>query len=145
MIGLLQRMRSAQVTVGGKVVAAAGAGITVLIGVERGDDEHQADRLLERLLGYRVFPDADGKMNLSVRDRNGAILLVPQFTLAADTGKGMRPSFTPAADPDEGARLFDYLVRQARRTYPLVACGVFGADMLVTLTNEGPVTFWIES
>ena len=144
MVGLLQRVSQASVNVEGQTVGAIGRGILVLVGIERGDDEAKADRLLERLIGYRVFPDAEKKLNLSVRDMNRAILLVPQFTLAADTGKGMR-RFTPAADPDEGARLFDYLVRQARRAYPLVACGVFGADMQVTLTNEGPVTFWIGS
>jgi D-tyrosyl-tRNA(Tyr) deacylase len=143
MIGLLQRVSRVDVEVNGETVGEIGRGILVLVGVERGDDVARVDRLLERLLGYRVFADADGKMNLSVRDVNGGLLLVPQFTLAADTQKGMRASFTPAADPDTGRRLFDYLVAAARRAHPIVATGVFGADMRVTLTNDGPVTFWI--
>src|SRR3990172_5348317 len=114
MIGLLQRVRTARVDVDGKTVATIGPGLLVFIGVERDDDESGAERLLERLLGYRVFPDATGKMNLSVADVGGGLLLVPQFTLAADTDKGMRPSFTPAAAPEAGQRLFDYLVQQAR-------------------------------
>src|SRR3990167_2206100 len=115
----------------------------VLVGVERDDDEPRAERLLERLLGYRVFPDAAGKMNLSVADIGGGVLLVPQFTLAADTNKGMRPSFTPAATPEQGKRLFEYLVNRARTQYASVESGVFGADMQVALTNDGPVTFWL--
>ncbi len=145
MIGLLQRVRAAQVVVEGEVVGAIGHGLLVLIGVEQGDTEVQADRLLERLLGYRVFADADGKMNLSLRDVGGGLLLVPQFTLAADTHKGMRPSFTPAAAPQAGLRLFNHLVLQARNQYPNVASGRFGADMLVTLTNDGPVTFLLRT
>ncbi|HAO33523.1 MAG TPA: D-tyrosyl-tRNA(Tyr) deacylase, partial [Candidatus Competibacteraceae bacterium] len=121
MIGLLQRVSAARVEVEGKIVGAIETGLLVLVGVERGDTEAQADRLLERLLGYRVFADADGKMNRSLREIEGGLLLVPQFTLAADTRKGMRPSFTPAASPDEGERLFDYLVAQARRQHALVA------------------------
>jgi len=144
MIGLLQRVSQAAVSVDGKPVGAIGRGLLVLVGVERGDDESRADRLLERLLGYRVFPDADGKMNLSVQDIGGGLLLVPQFTLAADTNKGMRASFTPAAAPAEGQRLFEYLLTQARRRHANVASGVFGADMQVTLTNDGPVTFWLQ-
>jgi D-tyrosyl-tRNA(Tyr) deacylase len=144
-IGLLQRVRSAQVGIDGKTVGAIGAGLLVLVGVEQGDDTARADRLLERLLGYRVFPDAAGRMNLSIGDIGGGLLLVPQFTLAADTEKGMRPSFTPAAAPALGRRLFDYLVRQARAQHASVEAGVFGADMQVTLTNDGPVTFWLES
>lgn len=143
MIGLLQRVSSAQVSVGGKIAGAIERGIMVLVGVERGDDVAQADRLLERLLGYRVFADEEGKMNLSVRDIGGGLLLVPQFTLAADTAKGMRPSFTPAAPAEEGQRLFDYLLSQAQATHKHVAAGRFGADMQVTLTNDGPVTFWL--
>lgn len=144
MIGLLQRVSEARVSVDGEVVGAIGAGLIVLIGVERGDGEAQADRLLERLLGYRVFADADGKMNLSLRDIGGGLLLVPQFTLPADTRKGTRPSFTPAAAPDEGRRLFDHLVEQARQVHPQVAMGRFGADMQVSLVNDGPVTFWLQ-
>ncbi|OGI46173.1 MAG: D-tyrosyl-tRNA(Tyr) deacylase [Candidatus Muproteobacteria bacterium RIFCSPHIGHO2_01_FULL_65_16] len=145
MIGLLQRVSSARVEVADKNVGAIGRGLLVYVGVERDDNESRADRLLDRLLGYRVFPDTEGKMNLSVTDVNGGLLLVPQFTLAADTKKGMRPSFTPAAAPDAGRRLFDHLLAQARRQHPKVEAGVFGADMQVTLTNDGPVTFWLET
>jgi D-tyrosyl-tRNA(Tyr) deacylase len=143
-IGLLQRVTGASVKVDGKVVGAIGAGLLVLVGVERGDGEAQAERLLERLLGYRVFADGDGKMNLSLRDTGGALLLVPQFTLPADTRKGTRPSFTPAASPEQGKRLFDYLLETARRRHADVACGRFGADMQVALVNDGPVTFWLQ-
>jgi D-tyrosyl-tRNA(Tyr) deacylase len=115
----------------------------VLVCAERGDGEAEADRLLERLLGYRVFGDADGKMNLSLRDVQGGLLLVPQFTLAADTDKGMRPSFSPAASPADGERLFDYFVARARASYPAVESGRFGAHMRVSLTNDGPVTLWL--
>ncbi|MEK7816494.1 MAG: D-aminoacyl-tRNA deacylase [Pseudomonadota bacterium] len=145
MIGLLQRVSQASVAVEGKTVGAIGRGLAVLVGVERSDDEARAERLLERLLGYRVFPDTAGRMNLSVKDIDGGLLLVPQFTLAADTQKGMRASFTPAAPPEAGERLFAYLLAQARRQHAPVASGVFGADMQVTLTNDGPVTFWLES
>ena len=145
MIGLLQRVSEARVIVDGAVVGEIGPGLLVLIGVERGDGDRQAERLLERLLGYRVFADAEGKMNLSVRDIGGGLLLVPQFTLAADTGKGMRPSFTPAAPPDQGRRLFDYLLDQARQQYAPVATGQFGAHMQVSLVNDGPVTFWLRT
>ncbi|MEK7207715.1 MAG: D-aminoacyl-tRNA deacylase [Pseudomonadota bacterium] len=145
MIGLLQRVSSARISVGGEVVGVIERGILVFVGVEQNDDEAKADRLLERLLGYRIFPDAAGKMNLSVQDIRGGLLLVPQFTLAADTKKGMRPSFTPAAAPAEGQRLFAYLADAARAQHTPVAVGVFGADMQVTLTNDGPVTFWLES
>ncbi len=142
---MLQRVSSARVSVAGEVIGAIDRGLAVLLGMERGDDVRQADRLLERILGYRVFADTDGKMNISVRDIDGGLLLVPQFTLAADTRKGMRPSFTPAAVPGEGARLFDYFIRQARAAYPRVAAGQFGADMQVTLTNDGPVTFLLRA
>jgi len=145
MIGLLQRVTEARVTVAGETVGEIGRGLLVLVGVEQGDATAQAVRLLERLLGYRVFPDADGKMNLSLADTGGGLLLVPQFTLAADTRKGMRPSFTPAAVPELGQQLFDYLVEQARARHPEVAGGRFGADMQVSLTNDGPVTFWLEA
>ena len=145
MIGLLQRVCSASVEVAGETVGSVGTGLLVFVGVQRGDDEAVADRLLGRLLGYRVFADADGKMNRSVRDIGGGLLLVPQFTLAADTDKGMRASFTPAASPEEGRRLFEYLLANARKQHPLVASGTFGVDMQVTLTNDGPVTFWLES
>jgi len=140
-IGLLQRVDAAQVAVDGAVIAAIQRGLLVLVGVEAGDGKREADRLLERLLGYRVFPDGDGKMNLSLRDIGGGLLLVPQFTLAADTGKGARPSFSPAAPPDVGKLLFDYLLERARAAHAAVEGGRFGADMKVTLTNDGPVTF----
>lgn len=145
MIGLLQRVAAARVEVDGDPVGTIDAGLLVLIGVERGDTEIQADRLLERLLGYRVFADADGKMNRSLREIGGGLLLVPQFTLAADTRKGMRPSFTPAAPPAEGERLFGYLVERAQRQHTPVATGRFGAHMRVGLTNDGPVTFWLRA
>jgi D-tyrosyl-tRNA(Tyr) deacylase len=144
MIGLLQRVSHAEVHVGSKLVGAIDHGLLVLVGVERDDGEAQAERLLQRLLGYRVFADADGKMNLSLSAVQGGLLLVPQFTLAADTRKGARPSFSSAATPEQGQRLFDYLVAQAQRHYPHVASGCFGADMQVSLTNDGPVTFWLQ-
>jgi D-tyrosyl-tRNA(Tyr) deacylase len=143
-IGLLQRVTEARVVVNGETVGAIDHGLLVLIGVERGDTEAQADRLLERLLGYRVFPDAEDKMNLSVSDIGGGLLLVPQFTLPADTRKGMRPSFTPAATPEQGEQLFDYLVMRARMQHETVATGRFGTNMQVSLTNDGPVTFWLQ-
>ena len=143
MIGLLQRVAEAKVEVDGASVGKIGPGQMVLICAERGDSEAEADRLLERLLGYRVFGDADGKMNLSLREVRGGLLLVPQFTLAADTHKGMRPSFTPAASPVDGERLFDYFVSRARASYPAVETGRFGAHMQVSLTNDGPVTIWL--
>ena len=144
MIGLLQRVRMARVEVQGKIAGSIEQGLLVFVGIDRGDDESCADRLLERLLGYRVFPDSAGKMNLSVADMGGGLLLVPQFTLVADTEKGMRPSFTPAAPPSEGKRLFDYLVKNARHQHSPVEGGIFGADMQVTLTNDGPVTFLLQ-
>lgn len=144
MIGLLQRVSSASVAVGGAVVGAIDAGLMVLVCAERGDTEKEADALLGKLLGYRVFSDEAGKMNRSVTDVAGGLLLVPQFTLAADTNSGTRPSFTPAASPQDGLRLFDYFVRQARARHPLVETGQFGADMKVSLTNDGPVTFWLQ-
>ena len=143
MIGLLQRVSQARVEVGGMNVGAIGPGLMVLVCAERGDGEAEADRLLERVLGYRVFADAAGKMNLSLREVHGGLLLVPQFTLAADTHKGMRPSFTPAAAPAEGERLFDYFVASARAAHPAVESGRFGAHMQVSLTNDGPVTIWL--
>lgn len=144
MIGLLQRASSAQVVVGGEKIAAIGRGLLVLVGVEAGDSAAQADRLLDRLLGYRVFPDAAGKMNLCLREIGGGLLLVPQFTLAADTKKGARPGFSAAAPPETGARLFDHMVTRAKALHADVGSGRFGADMQVTLTNDGPVTFWLQ-
>ncbi len=145
MIGLLQRVRFARVLVDDKTAAAIDRGILVLIGIEQGDDESDAERLLERILGYRLFPDDAGKMNLSVKDIDGGLLLVPNFTLAADTRKGMRPSFTPAAAPAEGERLFQYLTTQARQRYRRLQSGIFGAHMELNLTNDGPVTFWLQT
>ena len=141
MIALLQRVSSASVSVDGGTIASIGRGILVLVGIERDDGQAQVERLAQRLLGYRVFADSDGKMNLSVRDIDGGVLLVPQFTLAADTGKGMRASFTSAAAPTHGRLLFDCLTATMRGHYRTVASGAFGADMQVALVNDGPVTF----
>lgn len=145
MIGLLQRVRFARVLIDGKVAAAIDRGLLVLIGIEQGDDESDAERLLERILGYRLFPDDVGRMNMSVKDIDGGLLLVPNFTLVADTRKGMRPSFTPAAVPAEGERLFQYLTTQARQNYRRFQSGIFGAHMELNLTNDGPVTFWLQT
>lgn len=144
MIALLQRVSQASVVVDGQAVGAIGAGLMVLVCAEKGDTEKEADALLAKLLGYRVFGDAAGKMNLSVTDVAGGLLLVPQFTLAADTNSGTRPSFTPAAAPADGRRLFDHFVAQARSRHAEVETGQFGADMKVSLTNDGPVTFWLQ-
>lgn len=143
MIGLLQRVSSASVAVDGVIVGAIERGILVFVGVEREDSAVQAERLAERLLDYRVFPDGAGRMNLSVRQIDGGVLLVPQFTLVADTTKGTRASFTGAAAPHEGRKLFDLMVEAARLRYGRVATGAFGADMKVALVNDGPVTFWL--
>ncbi len=144
MIALLQRVTHASVSVGGNEIGRIDAGLLVLLGVERGDGTSQADRLLERLLAYRVFADADGKMNLNLAQRQGGLLLVPQFTLAADTRHGNRPGFSTAAAPALGQQLFDYFVAQARLRQPMVRTGEFGADMQVLLCNDGPVTFWLQ-
>jgi D-aminoacyl-tRNA deacylase len=144
MIGLLQRVSHAEVRVEPHVVGAIDTGLLVFVGVERGDTEQQANRLLKRLLTYRVFADGEGRMNRSVEDVRGGLLLVSQFTLAADTRNGTRPGFSSAADPAEGKRLFDYLVIRAREQHGTVATGEFGAHMQVTLTNDGPVTFWLQ-
>ena len=145
MIGLLQRVSSAGVAVGGREVARIGRGLLVLVAVQKDDTEAQAARLLERLLSYRVFADDAGRMNRSLRDVGGGLLLVPQFTLAADTAKGTRAGFSTAAEPARAKELFGHLVGAARAAWPDVAVGEFGADMQVTLTNDGPVTFWLES
>ncbi|MBA1273795.1 D-aminoacyl-tRNA deacylase [Stutzerimonas azotifigens] len=145
MKGLLQRVRQARVEVAGEVVGSIDQGLLVLIGVERGDDAARADKLLHKLLNYRVFSDEAGKMNRSLKDVGGGLLLVSQFTLAADTRSGLRPSFSSAAPPDEGERLYDYLAERARASHPQVACGRFGADMQVHLVNDGPVTFLLET
>ena len=145
MIALLQRVTSASVTVEGECIGEIGQGLLVLVGVEKHDDKAKAARLVERILGYRVFADTTGKMNLNVRDVNGGVLLVPQFTLAADTNKGARPSFSSAADPETGSALFDAVVDIMANTYNRVQTGKFGADMAVRLVNDGPVTFWLEA
>lgn len=144
MIALLQRVSHASVVVDGATIGAIGAGLMVLLCAERGDSEKQADALLHKLLAYRVFSDAAGKMNLSLTDVAGGLLLVPQFTLAADTNSGTRPSFTPAAAPVLAQQLFDYVVHQAKARHAQVATGQFGADMKVSLTNDGPVSFWLQ-
>jgi D-tyrosyl-tRNA(Tyr) deacylase len=143
MIGLLQRVTHARVQVGGEEVGAIGKGLLVLVCAERGDGEVQAERLLERLLRLRVFSDEAGKMNLSLRQVQGGLLLVPQFTLAAGTSGGTRPSFSPAAPPDIGRALFDHMLTKAKAAHDPVAAGRFGADMQVSLTNDGPVTIWL--
>ena len=145
MIGLLQRVSSAAVLVGGRELASIGRGLLVLVAVQKDDGEAQAARLLERLLSWRVFPDEAGRMNRSVRDIGGGLLLVPQFTLAADTKKGTRAGFSTAAEPARARQLFDDLVRRAREAWPQTGAGEFGADMQVSLVNEGPVTFWLEA
>jgi D-tyrosyl-tRNA(Tyr) deacylase len=159
-IALLQRVSQAQVVVDGRSVGAIGRGLLVFVCAQRGDTERQADQLLAKLLGYRVFPDAQGRMNRSLRDlaadasaedpaggrarERAGLLLVPQFTLAADTRTGTRPSFTPAAPPDEGRRLFEHFGARAAAEHPAVESGIFGADMKVHLVNDGPVTFWLD-
>lgn len=144
MIGLLQRVSEARVSVAGETICEIGSGLLVLVGVEQGDDEARAERLLQKLLDYRVFADDAGRMNRSLRDNGGGLLLVPQFTLAADTRKGLRPSFTAAAPPEQARALFEYLVDQALAAHPRVAAGQFGADMQVALVNDGPVTFSLQ-
>jgi D-tyrosyl-tRNA(Tyr) deacylase len=149
-IALIQRVRRAEVRVGERVTGAIGAGLLALVCAERGDTNAVAERLLAKVLGYRVFSDAAGKMNLSVQNIDGAnqaggLLLVSQFTLAADTNSGLRPSFTPAAPPDEGKRLFEFFVAAAREKHSIVETGEFGADMQVSLVNDGPVTFWLQT
>lgn len=146
MISLIQRVTRADVRVDGKIVGAIDRGILALIGVRKGDDQAAADRLLERVLTYRIFPDAEGRMNLSLQEiPSGGLLLVPQFTLAADTHKGTRAGFSTAAPPDLARSLFDYLAAKARTTQVPVATGIFGANMQVSLVNDGPVTFWLET
>jgi D-tyrosyl-tRNA(Tyr) deacylase len=145
MIALIQRVSSAQVRVAGQTVGEIGAGILALIGVQREDTPEKAQRLLARVLGYRIFPDAAGRMNVCLRDTGGGLLLVSQFTLAAETHKGMRPGFSTAAAPEEAERLFNHLVDLARAEHAPIATGVFGATMQVSLVNDGPVTFWLTS
>ena len=145
MIGLIQRVSEAAVDVDGERIAAIGRGLLVLVAVHRDDEPRDIARLAERLIGYRVFPDAEGRMNRSLPDIDGELLLVPQFTLAADTKKGMRPSFTRAAPPDTGERYFGQLVELCRERLTSVETGRFGANMQVSLVNDGPVTFWLET
>jgi len=144
-IGLIQRVSGAKVEVDGQNIAQIGVGLLVLVGVERPDGADEVAKLASRLVAYRVFADAEGKMNRSVRDVGGELLLVPQFTLAADTSGGLRPSFSRAAPPEVGARLFDALVSAVAASGVPFACGRFGADMKVSLTNDGPVTFWLQT
>ena len=145
MIGLLQRVTDARVDVGGETIGEIGRGLLVLVAVHRDDSERDVARLAERILSYRVFPDDAGRMNRSVVEAGGGLLLVPQFTLAADTKKGTRASFTKAAAPEKGEAYFRQLVRICRDTLPAVETGQFGANMQVALVNDGPVTFWLES
>jgi D-tyrosyl-tRNA(Tyr) deacylase len=145
MIALIQRVTRAEVTVDSQIVGAIGRGILALVGVRRGDTTASGDRLLEKVLTYRIFPDEQGKMNLSLRDIQGELLLVSQFTLAADTQKGTRAGFSTAAAPEDARRLFDHFRDRARAVHGSVASGVFGANMQVSLVNDGPVTFWLET
>lgn len=144
MIALIQRVREARVQVGGLTTGAIHRGIVALVGVERGDAEAQAERLVERVIGYRIFADAQGKMNRSLAEVGGGLLLVPQFTLAADTRSGARPSFSSAASPAEGERLYLRFVELARERHSPVETGTFRSDMQVSLVNDGPVTFWLQ-
>lgn len=145
MIALIQRVTSANVQVNQKNIAEISTGILALIGVQQGDEKGNADKLLHKLLNYRIFEDDQQKMNLSLVDIGGGLLLVPQFTLAADTSKGLRPGFSTAATPSDGKRLFEYFVHQSQQQYKFVMTGIFGADMKVSLVNDGPATFWLES
>ncbi|MCK9395320.1 MAG: D-aminoacyl-tRNA deacylase [Methylobacter sp.] len=145
MISIIQRVTTAKVTVNNRDIGKIDTGIMALVAVEKADSEKDAQRLLERILNYRIFADSDDRMNLSLRDINGGLLLIPQFTLAADTRKGNRPSFISAAPPEKGKELFDYLQQLARQIYPKVEFGQFGADMQVSLVNNGPVTFTLRT
>ena len=145
MIALLQRVLEASVRVEGTVIGAIGPGLLGLIGVRPSDTMDSAQRLLDRMLKYRIFADVGGKMNLNLQQIKGKLLLVPQFTLAADTRSGLRPGFSTAAPPDQARRLFEALLAAARAQHPRVESGLFGADMKVSLVNDGPVTFWLES
>ncbi len=144
MIGLIQRTSSASVVINGQSVAAIGAGILLLLGVEKEDSQQKADRLLQRILNYRIFEDEQGRMNCSLLDMQYDLLIVPQFTLPADTRKGNRPGFSTAAPPGLGQEMFDYFCQQAEKKLSQLNCGVFGADMKVHLVNDGPVTFWLQ-
>ena len=144
MKALLQRVTEARVDVAGDCVGQIGSGLLVFLGLDRGDDESAADRMVEKLLAYRVFSDASGKMNLSVVDTAGSVLLISQFTLAADTSRGLRPGFSTALAPEEAKQLYRYTLGQLQKTHGSVEAGEFGADMQVSLTNDGPVTFLLE-
>jgi D-tyrosyl-tRNA(Tyr) deacylase len=144
MLALIQRVKQAAVEVGGETVGAIGPGLLVFLGVERDDTAAHAERLLKKVLAYRVFSDAEGKMNLSVADVKGGVLVVSQFTLAADTSKGLRPSFSSAKPPAEAQQLYEFFLTEARKAHRDVACGRFGADMQVSLVNDGPVTFLLQ-
>jgi len=144
-IGLLQRVTQARVDVEEQTIGQIKQGLLILLGIEKGDSKAQADRLLQRLLTYRVFDDSQGKMNLSLQQIQGELLIVPQFTLPADTNKGTRPSFAPSAPPQEAECLYDYFVAQAHQQHPVVATGQFAANMQLSLTNDGPVTFWLRT
>jgi D-tyrosyl-tRNA(Tyr) deacylase len=145
MLTIIQRVTTAKVTVNNEIIGQIDKGIMALVAVEREDSEKDAQRLLERILNYRIFADDNDRMNLSLRDINGGLLLVPQFTLAANTNSGNRPSFTPAASPEKGQQLFSYLQQLAKAAYPPVEFGQFGADMQVALVNDGPVTFTLRT
>jgi len=145
MIALIQRVTRAEVRVDARTLGSIELGIVALVGVRRADDTSDADRLLERVLGYRIFPDGAGRMNLSLGSVGGGLLLVPQFTLAADTARGMRPGFSTAAAPEQARALFEYLVQRSLARHPRVASGEFGAHMQLSLINDGPVTFWLET
>jgi D-tyrosyl-tRNA(Tyr) deacylase len=145
MLGLIQRVRSASVTVADEVVGSINQGLLLLLGVEKDDDIAHADKLLQKILNYRVFADADGKMNLSLRDVQGGLLVISQFTLAASTDKGLRPSFSSAKPPLEAEQLYDYFLNASAAAHAKVAAGCFGADMQVALVNDGPVTFLLKS
>ncbi|GAD28741.1 D-aminoacyl-tRNA deacylase [Photobacterium leiognathi] len=144
MIALIQRVSEASVTVDGHITGAIGKGLLVLLGVEKGDDEAKAQKLRDKVLGYRVFSDEDGKMNLNVQQAGGSVLVVSQFTLAADTKKGMRPGFSSGAAPTEAERLYEYFVEQCKAKEIQTETGIFAADMQVALNNDGPVTFWLQ-
>lgn len=144
MIGLLQRVKNASVTVNDRVIGAVGQGLLVLVCAEKGDSEEQCEKLAKKVLAYRIFEDENGKMNKSVSDIGGEILIVSQFTLAADTAKGLRPSFTPAADPETGKRLYEHFIERVRESGLETQTGQFGANMQVALINDGPVTIWLK-
>jgi D-aminoacyl-tRNA deacylase len=145
MIALIQRVTRAEVRVDERILGAIEHGIAALVGVRRDDEESDADRLLERVLGYRIFPDDAGRMNLDLGSVGGGLLLVPQFTLAADTARGLRPGFSTAAPAERASTLFEYLVQRAGERHRPVARGAFGAHMQLSLINDGPVTFWLET